>query len=62
VVARLAELDGPVDAAKLRAIAEQVAGASLERFFARYAPSAVKAQPAPGGAPPQPSGRSPAAP
>jgi hypothetical protein len=42
VVARLAEQGGEVDAARLRALAEQVAGTSLERFFARFVPSAAK--------------------
>jgi hypothetical protein len=43
VVARLAEQGGTVDAARLRALSEQVAGTSLERFFARYVPAAGKA-------------------
>jgi predicted metalloprotease with PDZ domain len=42
VVARLAEQGGEVDAARLRLLSEQVAGASLERFFARSVPSAAK--------------------
>jgi hypothetical protein len=40
VVARLADERAPIDATRLRALAEQVAGTSLERFFARYLPSA----------------------
>ena len=42
VVARLAEQGGTVDVTRLRGLSEQVAGASLERFFARWVPSAVK--------------------
>lgn len=42
VVARLAEEKQPVDARRLRELSEAVAGASLERFFARTAPSALK--------------------
>jgi hypothetical protein len=44
VVARLAELKGPVDASRLRFIAEQVAGSSLERFFERHLPGATRAR------------------
>jgi hypothetical protein len=44
VVARLAELKGPVDAARLRLLAEQVAGSSLERFFERHMPGATRAR------------------
>jgi hypothetical protein len=52
VVARLAEQGGTVDATRLRGLSEQVAGASLERFFARWVPSAVKpVSPPQGGAP-----------
>jgi hypothetical protein len=43
VVARLAEKRGHVDSRRLRRIAEEVAGASLERFFARYVPRAAGA-------------------
>jgi predicted metalloprotease with PDZ domain len=42
VVARLAEQGGTVDVTRLRGLSEQVASASLERFFARWVPSAVK--------------------
>lgn len=48
VVRRLAEQEGTIDTARLRAIAEQVAGTSLERFFARYLSST--ARPTRGGA------------
>lgn len=52
VVARFAEQGGTVDATRLRGLSEQVAGASLERFFARWVPSAVKPPVTPqGGAP-----------
>ena len=60
VVRRLAELEGTIDTPRLRAISEQVAGASLERFFARYLPSAAKPKPAEGGAPPKAPGLEPA--
>ncbi|HXK22365.1 MAG TPA: hypothetical protein VMS55_06760 [Myxococcota bacterium] len=43
VVAKLAEQGGTVDTQRLRALSEQVAGASLERFFARNLPAAAKA-------------------
>jgi hypothetical protein len=52
VVARLAELRTPVDGAKLREVAEAVAGTSLERFFARYAPGALRPTPQPAPTPP----------
>jgi hypothetical protein len=42
VVGRLAELRTPVDGAKLREVAEAVAGTSLERFFTRHAPGALR--------------------
>ena len=55
VVRRLAELRGPVDTARLRAISEQIAGASLERFFARYFSTAKLKPPAAGAAPAKPA-------
>ena len=48
VVLKLAEQGGTVDTQRLRALSEQVAGASLERFFEKNLPSAGKA---PAGAP-----------
>jgi hypothetical protein len=47
VVARLAEEREPVDARRLRELAETVAGSSLERFFARTVPSALRPRPQP---------------
>jgi hypothetical protein len=57
VVAKLAEQGGSVDTQRLRALSEQVAGTSLERFFARSFPAAGKAPqgaPAPTGSEPEP--------
>jgi hypothetical protein len=58
VVAKLAEQGGTVDTQRLRALAEQVAGTSLERFFAKNFPTAGKASqgaPPPVGAEPAPN-------
>jgi hypothetical protein len=57
VVARLAEERKPVDAQRLRELAETVAGASLERFFARTAPAALQPRPEPPKPAPKPAAR-----
>ena len=51
VIARLAEKGGTVDTARLRALSEQVAGTSLERFFAKYVPAKPPSAPPQGAAP-----------
>jgi hypothetical protein len=57
VVARLADERKPVDAQRLRELAETVAGASLERFFARTVPSALQPRPEKPKPAPQPAAR-----